>query len=144
MHQHPLLQTKLNIPPIRAELVSRPRLVEQLSAGLERKLTLISAPAGFGKTTLISEWVQALDGTDPPIAVTWLSLDESDNDLTRFLTYLIAALQSIEANIGKGVLSALHAPQSQPPPSCFEQPWAALRSSASSSSSGSSSCRATS
>ena len=53
----PLLQTKLYIPPARPELVSRPRLIEQLNAGLHRKLTLISAPAGFGKTTLLSEWV---------------------------------------------------------------------------------------
>ena len=83
----PLLKTKLYIPPPRPELVSRPRLIERLNAalvlgdkyrGLDRKLTLISAPAGFGKTTLVSEWVQALGGTDPPIAIAWLSLDEGD------------------------------------------------------------------
>ena len=60
MQQHSLLQTKLFIPPIRRELVSRPRLIERLNAGLYRKLTLISAPASFGKTTLVSEWVQAM------------------------------------------------------------------------------------
>lgn len=93
-----LLQTKFYIPPARSALVLRSRLIERLNAGLHRKLTLVSAPAGFGKTTLVSEWVAdllsaAIDGQTPSIA--WLSLDESDNDLTRFLTYLIGALQTI-------------------------------------------------
>jgi LuxR family maltose regulon positive regulatory protein len=114
MQQHPLLQTKLYMPPVRPELVSRPRLIERLNAGLDRKLTLISAPAGFGKTTLVSEWVQAMSGATPPIAVAWLSLDEGDDDPTRFLAYLVAALRTTEANIGKGVLSALQS--LQPPP----------------------------
>jgi len=100
-----ILATKLYIPPIRPELVSRPRLIEQLNAGLHRKLTLISAPAGFGKTTLLSEWVA---GCERPVA--WLSLDEGDNDLACFLTYLVAALQTIEGNVGKGVLAALQSP----------------------------------
>jgi LuxR family maltose regulon positive regulatory protein len=116
----PVLKTKLHIPSVRPELVPRPRLIERLNAGLHRKLTLISAPAGFGKTTLVSEWVQALYGTTPPVAAAWLSLDESDNDPIRFLVYLVVALQTIEAgqeptgSIGKGVLSALQSPQ--PPP----------------------------
>ncbi|MFX1263509.1 MAG: AAA family ATPase, partial [Promethearchaeota archaeon] len=120
MQQHSLLQTKLYIPPTRPELVSRPRLIERLNAGLptpnafSRALTLVSAPAGFGKTTLVSEWVQAMGGRTPPIAVAWLSLDEGDNDPPRFLAYLIAALRIIKADIGKGVLSALQSPQ--PPP----------------------------
>ncbi|MGA9398169.1 MAG: LuxR C-terminal-related transcriptional regulator [Anaerolineaceae bacterium] len=80
---------------------------EGLSASC--KLTLISAPAGFGKTTLVCEWVA---GCDQKVA--WLSLDEGDNDLAGFLTYLIAALQTIAANIGKGVLAILQSPQ--PPP----------------------------
>ena len=105
----PLLRTKLYIPSPRPELVPRPRLIERLNAGLHRKLTLISAPAGFGKTTLVSEW---LAGCEQPAA--WLSLDESDNDPTRFLTYVIAALQTIEADVAKGVLNALESPQ--PPP----------------------------
>ena len=110
MQPYPILQTKLYIPPIRPELVSRPRLIERLNAGLcSRKLTLVSAPAGFGKTTLVSEWVT---GCERPVA--WLSLDEGDNDPTRFLTYLIAALQTIAANIGEGVLAVLQSPQ---PPS---------------------------
>ena len=105
----PLLTTKLYIPPVRPELVWRPRLIERLNAGLHRKLTLISAPAGFGKTTLVSEWVA---GCERPAA--WLSLDEGDNDPTRFLAYLVAALQTIAANIGEGVLGVLQSPQ--PPP----------------------------
>jgi len=109
-----LLSTKLYIPPTRPELVRRPRLVERLNAGVHRKLTLISAPAGFGKTTLVSEWVQAMGGATPPIAIAWLSLDESDNDLTRFLAYFIAVLQTIAANIGEGVSGVLQSPQ--PPP----------------------------
>jgi LuxR family maltose regulon positive regulatory protein len=114
MQQHSLLQTKLYIPPVRPELVSRPRLTERLNEGLHRKLTLISAPAGFGKTTLVCEWVQAMRGATPPIPVAWLSLDEGDNDPVRFLAYVIAALQTTKADIGSGVLSALQSPQ--PPP----------------------------
>jgi LuxR family maltose regulon positive regulatory protein len=110
----PLLTTKLYIPPVRPELVPRPRLIERLNAGLYRKLTLISAPAGFGKTTLLSEWVYRGGEGTPPLPVAWVSLDEGDNDLTRFLAYLIAALQTIEASIGQGALGTLQSPQ--PPP----------------------------
>lgn len=108
----PVLATKLFIPSPRPGIVSRPRLVERLNEGLVagRKLALISAPAGFGKTTLVSEWVA---GCGLPVA--WLSLDEGDNDSRRFLTYLIAALQTIAPEIGAGVLIALQSPQ--PPPS---------------------------
>jgi LuxR family maltose regulon positive regulatory protein len=115
----PVLTTKLYIPPPRPKIVLRSRLIERLNEGLSagRKLTLISAPAGFGKTTLVSEWVA---GCERPVA--WLSLDEGDNDPTRFLTYLVAALQTlalsevegIATNIGKGVLAVLQSPQ--PPP----------------------------
>ncbi len=105
----PILATKLYIPPPRPHVVSRPRLIERLNEGLHRKLTLISAPAGFGKTTLVSEW---LAGYERP--ATWLSLDKGDNDPSRFLTYLVAALQTIAVNIGEGVLGILQSPQ--PPP----------------------------
>ena len=89
----PLLQTKLYISPPRPDLVPRPRLIERLNQGLHRTpgLTLVSAPAGFGKTTLVSSWLQH---NERPAA--WLSLDEGDNQVTRFLTYLIAALQQID------------------------------------------------
>ena len=106
MEQHSLLATKLYIPPTRPELVSRPRLIERLNAGLGqsppafgRRLTLVSAPAGFGKTTLVSGWVTGCERLEPKVRAAWLSLDEGDNDPTRFLAYMIAALRSIEANI---------------------------------------------
>jgi LuxR family maltose regulon positive regulatory protein len=121
-------------------MVSRPRLIDRLNEGLYRKLTLISAPAGFGKTTLLSEWInQSLIPNPQSPKSAWLSLDESDNDPIRFLTYFIASLQTlalsadgasgvegIEARrqpaaqqkpvgiIGQGALSALES--SQPPP----------------------------
>ncbi len=116
----PILATKLYVPPPRPKVVSRPRLIERLNEGLQRKLTLISASAGFGKTTLVSEWVATLTPSPLPLGeglgvrVAWLSLDEGDNDPARFLTYLVAALQTIVANIGEGVLGALQSPQ--PPP----------------------------
>src|SRR6185295_1138591 len=86
----PILATKLYIPPPRPNVVRRLRLTERLNEGLHRKLTLISAPAGFGKTTLVSEWVE---GITRPTA--WLSLDEADSDPTRFLAYVVAALQTL-------------------------------------------------
>ena len=110
----PLLTTKLYIPPVRPELVSRPRLIERLNAGLHRKLTLISAPAGFGKTTLLSEWIYRRGGMTPPLPVAWLSLDQGDNDPARFLAYFIAALQTVQAGTGETALAMLRS--SQPPP----------------------------
>ncbi len=110
----PLLSTKLYIPPTRPELVSRPRLIERLNAGLDRKLTLISAPAGFGKTMLLSEWIHRRSAGSAPLQVAWFSLDEGDNDPARFLAYFVAALQMIETGIGEGALGALQSPQ--PPP----------------------------
>jgi LuxR family transcriptional regulator, maltose regulon positive regulatory protein len=104
-----LLLTKFYIPPPRPKAVLRPRLVERLNEGLDRKLVLTSAPAGFGKTTLVSEWTASCGR---PVA--WLSLDDRDNDPTRFLTYFITAMQTILANIGAGVLGTLQSPQ---PPS---------------------------
>ena len=109
-HTYPILQTKLYIPPIRPELVSRPRLIERLNAGLDRKLTLISAPAGFGKTTLVTEWLNRSEHR-----FTWLSLDEGDNDPARFFTYFVAALQKIDANVGQAAQAMLQAPQPPPP-----------------------------
>src|SRR6266566_1971762 len=108
----PILATKLYIPRLRFHVVSRPRLLERLNEGLHRKLTLIAAPAGFGKTTLVSAWVA---DCDRPVA--WLSLDEGENDPARFLTYFVAALQTIAPTIGEGVLGALQPPQPPPPES---------------------------
>lgn len=102
----PILATKLYVPRPRPKVVTRPRLIERLNEGLHHKLTLISAPAGFGKTTLISEWV-----ADCQRPVAWLSLDEADSDPTRFLSYLIAVLQTIVVNIGERAKGALQAPQ---------------------------------
>src|SRR5256884_973939 len=107
-----ILATKLYIPRLRPNVVLRPRLLERLNEDLHRKLTLIAAPAGFGKTTLVSAWVGGIER--PRARTAWLSLDEGDNDPTRFLTYLIAALQTIAANIGEGVSGVLQSPQ--PPP----------------------------
>ena len=104
-----ILATKLYVPPDRSKIVLRPRLIEQLNQGLHHRLTLVSAPAGFGKTTLVSEWIASCGR---PVA--WLSIDESDSDLTRFLIYLISALQTINAGIGSDVLQGIQT--SQPPP----------------------------
>ncbi len=128
-----VLQTKLYIPHAHlADLVPRPRLMERLNEGLP--VTLVSAPAGFGKTTLVSSWInQKAEGArrkdesgEPlhpsaliphPFRVAWLSLDEGDNDPTRFLTYLITAVQTIAPAIGPSVLAMLHSPQPPPPES---------------------------
>ncbi len=103
----PVLTTKLFVPPPQAGAVLRPRLIERMNEG--RKLTLVSAPAGFGKTTLLGEWAA---GCGRPVA--WLSLDEEDSDPTRFLVYLVTALQTVAADIGEAASSALRSPQ--PPP----------------------------
>ena len=111
-----ILTTKLFIPPPRPVRVSRPRLIEQLNTGLHRKLTLISAPAGFGKTTLVTDWIDstqsgATTGTKVDKKIAWLSIDEGDNDPTRFLAYMIAALRTVDQNLANGIRSALQSPQ---------------------------------
>ena len=104
-----LLSTKLFIPRPRSNLVARPRLIDRLNAGLDRKLTLIAAPAGFGKTTLLSEWIP-----QSPRCVTWLSLDEGDNDPTKFWAYFISSLQRLRPDLGDGALALLQSPQAPP------------------------------
>ncbi len=104
-----LLATKLFVPRTRQTIVPRPQLAARLAASLTHPLTLISAPAGFGKTTMVSTWARS-----QPQAVAWLALDEGDNDPTRFLSYLVAALQRVNPALGQGVQSALAA--SSPPP----------------------------
>ena len=111
----PLLETKLYVPRSRRGLVPRPRLTERLDRGIASKLMLVSAPAGFGKTTLLTEWLAA--GPAAPAderAAAWLSLDRGDNDPVSFWTYVIAALRTVAAGVGENALALLHAPQ--PPP----------------------------
>src|SRR5919202_1037466 len=100
----PILATKLYLPPPRPNLVVRPRLIARLNDGLRHKLTLISAPAGFGKSTLLGEWAATCGR---PVA--WLSLDQGESDPGRFLTYLVAALQTIVPTLGQGVLATMEA-----------------------------------
>jgi LuxR family transcriptional regulator, maltose regulon positive regulatory protein len=115
-----LLQTKLHIPPLRASFVPRPRLIVRLNAGLEGRLTLVSAPAGYGKTTLVTEWLSSLVSDPSPhgkvkeVQAAWLSLDEGDNDPMRFLAYLIAAVQQIQPGFGESVRAMLRSPQLPP------------------------------
>ncbi len=102
----PILTTKITAPPGQAVTVKRPRLTDQLEAGLDRKLTLISAPPGFGKTTLVTEWLATYAR---PERVAWLSLDASDNDPGRFLAYFLSALRTVEPDLGPNLMHALQA-----------------------------------
>lgn len=113
----PILTTKLYIPPPRPNTIPRPRLLAQLNQSYHHKLTLISAAAGWGKTTLLSSWLASSQSPKSPSqnAVAWLSLDEADNDPARFLTYLLSALQTISPATGQSVLSLLQSPQPPPP-----------------------------
>ena len=108
----PLLETKLHAPRRRRGLVARPRLSESLSRGAESALTLVSAPAGFGKTTLLAEWLAAAPAEGRSVA--WLSLDQRDNDPALFWTYFVAALTTAALGVGAGALSLLQPPE---PPS---------------------------
>ena len=103
----PLLLTKFYIPPVRPSLVQRDRLLERLNRGMEGKLILISAPAGSGKTTILSEWLR-----QTKFSSSWLSLDEGDNDPIRFWTYFVAALQQSHPDIGEATLSMLRSLES--------------------------------
>ena len=107
----PILATKLYIPRPRPNVVHRPRLIERLNEGhpAGRKLTLISAPAGYGKTTLLSEWIPQSER-----CVTWVSLDDGDNDPMRFWAYFIAALQMLDAEIGRNALALMRTPSLPP------------------------------
>jgi LuxR family maltose regulon positive regulatory protein len=108
----PLLETKLYAPRLRRGLVARPWLIERMSRGAESRLTLISAPPGFGKTTLVAEWLAAAPAAERSAA--WLSLDQNDNQPVSFWTYLMAALQMVAPGVGARALSLLRGPQ--PPP----------------------------
>jgi len=104
-----ILATKLYVPPVRPRLVSRPRLFELLNEGLSYNLILVSAPAGFGKTTLVSEWVRQIQ---LQTHVAWVSLEEGENDPVHFWDYFIAALRTIQPDIGEQMLAMLHSHQS--------------------------------
>jgi LuxR family maltose regulon positive regulatory protein len=107
----PILATKLYVPQPRSERVARPQLLARLDRGLARSLTIIAAPAGFGKTTLLAEWVASLlqhpesSGRDTKVA--WLSLDAADRDPAQFLRYLVAALQAVAPEVGRSTLALL-------------------------------------
>ena len=105
----PLLLTKLNRPQLRLPKVARPALITQMNAGLRGKLTLVCAPAGYGKTTLVLDWLSQLAGE---YASGWFSLDENDNDPVRFLAYVIAAIQQTYPDFGGSTDTLLRAPQS--------------------------------
>jgi LuxR family maltose regulon positive regulatory protein len=108
----PLLETKLYRPRPRRSLVARPRLRERLDRGAEGALTLVAAPPGFGKTTLLAEWLAATSAEDRSLA--WLSLDQGDNQPSSFWAYLIAALRTALPGVGAGALTLLES--AQPPP----------------------------
>ena len=105
----PMRKTKFFIPKASKPIVARPRLVALLDKGIQLPLTILSAPAGFGKTTLVSEWVSSID-----LPITWLSLDPGDDDPGRFFAYLIAALQKMNENIGSEIQSTLQSGQLPP------------------------------
>jgi LuxR family maltose regulon positive regulatory protein len=102
----PLLQTKLYLPLHQPNLVPRPALLARLSQGLSGKLTLVSAPAGFGKSTLLVEWIQ-----NESLPFGWITLDENDNDIGRFLAYFIASLDTIPIPLDPRLPSLLHSPE---------------------------------
>jgi LuxR family maltose regulon positive regulatory protein len=109
-----LLETKLHPPPLRPDLVARPDLLQRLDAGLHRRLTLISAPAGYGKTALIGMWVRHLPDVEEFRPVAQIALDEGDNIPARFFSYLTAALRLVDEHIGTEVRAALETPQLPP------------------------------
>jgi len=102
------LKTKISVPPLRSGWISRPRLDKRMDEGFGRKLTLVSAPAGFGKTTLLVDWVHR-----HKIPAAWFSVDKTDNDPLHFLTYFILSLRSLNTATGEAALTML---QSPPPP----------------------------
>jgi LuxR family maltose regulon positive regulatory protein len=109
-----LLTSKLSVPPLRSATVARPRLTSQLSIDPDQRLTLISAPAGFGKTTLLSEWIHRHPRSEPGAGVAWISLEKCDNDQRRFWTYFFSAFQGLDRALTDEALTQLQSPS--PPP----------------------------
>src|SRR5205809_5132314 len=108
--QNQLLATKFFVPIAPGPVISRPRLTGLLNESLKRPFTLISAPAGFGKTTLLSAWKQSLPASEP--RVVWVSLDEEDNEPRLFWTYVLTALNMQQPDRFTGLLAQLQSPQS--------------------------------
>lgn len=102
-----LLRTKITPPRLRGPLVHRQNLLARLDSGLDQKVTLVSAPAGFGKTTLVSEWVDARRNEDPPPGIAWIALDDGDNDPVRFWRYVLTACRDFDENLAQRTLSLL-------------------------------------
>jgi LuxR family maltose regulon positive regulatory protein len=109
-----VLQTKLYVPRARAGRVPRSRLVERLDRGVDSKLVLVSAPAGFGKTTLLTEWLARRSTSRDSGSAAWLSLDAGDNDPAHFWTYVIAGLRTLVPSMGDTALDLLRSPQALP------------------------------
>src|SRR5919202_424001 len=122
----PVLGTKLHVPSPRRQLVPRPRLTHQLAVepGAMPRLVLISAPAGFGKTTVMTQWLtgdrggnsttRRTSGRPPSRTVAWLSLDAEDSDLRRFLTHLVAAIRTTSPDVGDEALALLETDRALP------------------------------
>ena len=105
----PLISTKLQAPKLVTDLVPRPQLIERLNSGLGKQITLVSAPAGYGKTTLLACWLQ--DISRPGC---WITLDNNDNDLLRFLRYVVAAVRTIFPDAGEDVYKITRADYTPP------------------------------
>lgn len=113
LDQVQILSTKLTPPGLHPPFVARPALVARMDEGLDRKLTLISAPAGFGKTTLVCQWIASREQADDPLKIGWVSLDQGDNDPVRFWRYVYTAFQRMIPQIGAPALSVI---QNSPEP----------------------------
>ena len=109
MTSDPILKTKLFIPPLQEGMILRPRLTDLLDANIEKKVSFISAPAGFGKSTLLAEWASRVS-----IPVCWVSLDPAEDDPVKFLSYLISSVQTIWGDLGATILDALRSSGSPP------------------------------
>jgi len=110
-HSFPLLSTKLHRPPVTGEIVCRKRLHEVMDRALDLPLTLVSAPAGFGKSTLVSHWAETLE-----VPCAWLSLDPGDSDLEVFVSYLLAAIETVVADACPETRTLITAPNPVPNP----------------------------
>lgn len=106
---HRLIRTKLYVPRVHPDVVDRPRLIRKLDEARQAKLALVTAPAGYGKTTLLAKWAE-----QSGLPVAWVSLDDRDNDPTIFWTYFVAALQKLWPGAGNTILNMLQAPQAPP------------------------------